>query len=106
MTYVVPLKFLSRHFVKRRTILQIHSRSLNLDPEHQTVAILQSQESYADTPVSSEHDAIEMMIRTLHSLLVSVCLFTLRPLLADQGRVADYSFRVVGGLPERTLSVR
>ncbi len=73
-----------------------HSRSLNLDPEHLTVAILQAEESYGDTPASKEHDAMEMLIRTLHSLLVSVCLFTLSPLIADQGRVADYSFRVVG----------
>jgi hypothetical protein len=60
-----------------------------VDSEHQTVAILQSQESYADTPVSSEHDAIEMMIRTLPDLLNSVGLFTI-------------SIR----LTERTLSVR
>lgn len=47
---------------------------------------------------------MEMMIRTLHYLLVSVGLFTISPLIANECRVADSSFRVVGYLPDYRLA--
>ena len=45
-----------------------------------------------------------MIIRTLHCLLVSVCLFLISPLMADESRVSDSSFRVVGYLPDYRLA--
>jgi chitinase len=47
---------------------------------------------------------MDMIICTLHCLLVSVCLFPISPLIADEGQVADSSFRVVGYLPDYRLA--